>query len=340
MASYGGGTVQVNLEVGVQDESSSHATGAEIPLPSSWKSVGQVQLLVDEKSASDTSRNNYEISCRRNQLPRTVKSLLVTPAMRSTAAEHKRECQQQRKACYIFRHAPAGQPNTNLLILLHGAGDTHIPFDKLGQTMALPQVATLAISARGAYGEPLPLQLGYTWFQEMDYATGEPLPEPQRQRNLHEAASKFCNFLFQLIVQEQWIIPERVFLLGYGAGGALAMQVCVLWNISTHQRHDVVPLPPPLGGAICVAGGASSIPLATAESPTTTPILLMVGEKDESFPSSIAKRLQQRYGRGKAMELHVQPNKGQGMIQSAAEMQKVMEFLSQRLVRLSSMPRP
>ncbi|KAI2499297.1 phospholipasecarboxylesterase [Fragilaria crotonensis] len=136
---------------------------------------------------------------------------------------------------------PAGWPNTNLLILLHGAGDTHIPFDKLGQTMALPQTATLALSARGAYGEPLPLQLGYTWFQEMDYTTGAPLPESQRQRSLHEAASKFCQFLHQLIVQEQWIIPERVFLLGYGAGGALAMQVCVLWNTPTHQQHNAVP---------------------------------------------------------------------------------------------------
>lgn len=340
MANYGGESVAVNLELGVRDESGSHASGGEIPYPSSWKSVGQVQLLVDDNSPSGTTRNNNDITGRRHQLPRTVKNLLVTPSVRTTAAEDKKECQQQRKACYLFRHAPAGQPNTNLLILLHGAGDTHIPFDKLGQTMALPQTATLALSARGAYGEPLPLQLGYTWFQEMDYTTGAPLPESQRQRNLHETASKFCQFLHQLIVQEQWIIPERVFLLGYGAGGALAMQVCVLWNTPTHQQHNAVPPSPPLGGAICVAGGASSIPQATAESLTTTPILLMVGENDESFPPSIAKRLQQRYGRGKAMELHIQPNKGQGMIQSAAEMHKVMEFLSQRLVRLSSMPMP
>ena len=350
MANSGGESVQVNLELKVQDESCSHASGDGIPPPSSWKSVGPVQLLVDDKSTelfpdpsdNSRSRNNNHITGRRDQLPRSVKALLLPSSTIISAAEDKRERQRQRKASYLFRHAPAGQPNTNLLILLHGAGDTHVPFDKLGQTMALPQTATLALSAQGALGESLPLQLGYTWLQEMDYTTGDLLPESQRQRNLEAAASKFYEFLLHLIVVEQWIIPERVFMLGYGAGGALAMQVCVLWNSPTDEpkQHNGVATPSALGGAICVAGGASGIPIATAESSNATPILLMVGENDESFPPSIAKRLQQHYGHGKSVEVHIEPNKGQGMIQSPTEMHKVMEFLSQRLVRFSTMPMP
>ena len=35
----------------------------------------------------------------------------------------------------------------NLLILLHGLGDTHAPFTNLGKQLKLPQTATLAIRA-------------------------------------------------------------------------------------------------------------------------------------------------------------------------------------------------
>ncbi|THU87365.1 hypothetical protein K435DRAFT_867374 [Dendrothele bispora CBS 962.96] len=39
----------------------------------------------------------------------------------------------------------------NLLILLHGLGDTHIPFSKLGKQFKLPQTAVLAIRAPEQY---------------------------------------------------------------------------------------------------------------------------------------------------------------------------------------------
>lgn len=35
----------------------------------------------------------------------------------------------------------------NLLILLHGLGDTHVPFANLGKQFKLPQTATLALRA-------------------------------------------------------------------------------------------------------------------------------------------------------------------------------------------------
>jgi predicted esterase len=278
-----------------------------------WKSVGQVQLL-DDSSEPDAAMN--PAMGRRDQLPRCVKKLL-TPT-----TEH-------RKLFYLFRHAQGVQPNTNLMILLHGFGDSHIPFDKLGQTMALPQTATLTISARSY--EKVPFGLGYTYFKEMDYETGDPLPEthPVRRYSLQAAATKINIILKQLILEEQWIIPERVFFLGYGAGAALAVQSCVMW---CEQGHS------PLGGAVCVAGGASLLdddePIDADKA--TTPILLMVGEKDEYFSPANAERLQQLYG--ESVEIYIEPNKGQGMIQNQSEMQRVMEFLSRRLVRLSMLP--
>lgn len=47
-----------------------------------------------------------------------------------------------------FFYAPSDDgTDENLLILLHGLGDTHIPFFKLGRQLKLPQTAVLAVRA-------------------------------------------------------------------------------------------------------------------------------------------------------------------------------------------------
>lgn len=266
-----------------------------------WQSVGSVQLLPDDTATPEVTINP------RNQLPKSVKRILVGAA------------NAQRKQYYLFRHAPSEQPNTNLLVLLHGAGDTHVPFDKLARTMALPQTSTLSLSAKDY--ENLPFDLGCTWFQEMDYATGTQLSEAKQRYNLQVAATKLCAVMEELSLEQHWIIPERIFFLGFGAGAALAMQLCGLWS----ERGHV-----PFGGAICVAGGVVMDGTTTT---TTAPILLMVGEKDDAFPPNRARLVKEHYGNA---DVHVEPNKQQGMIQSPDEMKQVMEFLSKRLVRVSS----
>ena len=52
------------------------------------------------------------------------------------------------KIPFEFVYAPSQNgPSTNLLILLHGLGDTHARFHKLGRDLNLPQTATLALCA-------------------------------------------------------------------------------------------------------------------------------------------------------------------------------------------------
>ena len=347
-----------------------------------------------EKSAFESaSVNNRNIVGHRDQLPRSVKRMLV--GHDDNVDNDQRQCDtndasmtKSRKHYYLFRHAPNGQPNTNLLILLHGAGDTHIPYDKLAQRMELPQTATLAISARRY--QPLVYNLEqhcenyYTWFdregneedggdEPLESSSGSKQQQQQRRQprqglSLQNAARKLTKVLQQLIVTEQWIIPERVFLFGYGDGATLAMQVCECWahenpsfasQIDEHhpvstgggrgQQQQPLQSVSPLGGAICVAGGSSNTTKENVvhsdqrhqqrqsfvQRPIKTPILLVVGEHDESFPPEQATKIQALYGKA-SVEVYIAPNKGQGMIQSESEMYKVMEFLSQRLVRIST----
>jgi hypothetical protein len=47
-----------------------------------------------------------------------------------------------------FHYAPSADgTDENLLVLLHGLGDTHLPFAKLGRSLSLPQTAVLALCA-------------------------------------------------------------------------------------------------------------------------------------------------------------------------------------------------
>ena len=58
----------------------------------------------------------------------------------------------------------------NLLILLHGLGDSKTPFAKLGQQLKLPQTATISIQAP----EPVPYLEGcHQWFPSFDMLTGD-----------------------------------------------------------------------------------------------------------------------------------------------------------------------
>lgn len=62
-----------------------------------------------------------------------------------------------------FSYTPSNDGvDENLLILLHGLGDTHVPFANLGRQLKLPQVATLALRApeKSVYCSPRSLHAG------------------------------------------------------------------------------------------------------------------------------------------------------------------------------------
>lgn len=80
---------------------------------------------------------------------------------------------------YKYVRSPSNV-DSNLLVLLHGLGDTHLPFLKLGESLqkTLPQTAVLALRA----GTPIPLLMGigqeaWCWWETFDMlGQGESIP--------------------------------------------------------------------------------------------------------------------------------------------------------------------
>ncbi|ETV71496.1 hypothetical protein, variant [Aphanomyces astaci] len=76
--------------------------------------------------------------------------------------------------------------NENLLLFLHGLGDTHESLFTLGQAMQLPQTAFASFRAPHA----LPFDLGYHWFDHALDAQGDVLPhhvpDPRRLQRYYQ----------------------------------------------------------------------------------------------------------------------------------------------------------
>ena len=255
-----------------------------------------------------------------------------------------------RKENFLFHHS-SDDVDTNLFILLHGAGDTHRAFREFAKRMDLPQTATLSIHASSCNNgfTTLPFNLGHTWFEEMDYAvTGDALADrdPRRVSSLSSAIDKLIKILSSLYPQggddsnEGWM-PERIFLFGYSAGACLVMETC----LRLMKQKEM-----PLGGAICVAGGIKcEMPPDEKEKVDTsseathffegpTPVLLVVGSKDGNFPPNIARKASSLYNdtsatKESAATIFVKDGKGPAMVGSEDEMRCIMEFMAQRLVR-------
>ena len=156
-----------------------------------WEDAGPIDLLqedmanisllagdnnnpINNKASTSSSGQSTRL---RKELPKRTQQILG-PSTNNT---------------YRYQHSHDGI-DTNLLIFFHGTGDSYIPYDKLGQQMQLPQTATLSLSASSSFNSDdgddssspkftqLPFDLGYTWFEEMDYNTGETLSKNHARR--------------------------------------------------------------------------------------------------------------------------------------------------------------
>lgn len=287
-----------------------------------WENAGSINLIEDTTTAKldGTASTNGTI----RDMPTRTRQIIGNES-----------------SSYTYRHSHDGI-DENLLIFFHGAGDTHLPFDALGRKMALPQTATLSISASISLSNlisestnnkfiELPFGLGYTWFEEMDYeCTGETLDSnhPRRLKSLTTALEilypLLCSLTDQGITDFTWL-PERVFLFGFSAGGCLAMELCRMWM----EKGRI-----PMGGVICIAGGVKTKGLGNSTQQTQQPtdVLVITGEDDSVFSPADAQLSKRLYNASK-VQIHVQKGKGHGMVDRKEEMQAIMEFLSKRLAR-------
>jgi predicted esterase len=176
---------------------------------------------------------------------------------------------------------------SNLVVLLHGLGDTAINFLEFGRRLALPQTSLLAVTA------PLALpfgDMGSGWlpaFEEDGSLISEPVQMGDRRRvtALRASRRQLVSLLRSLVERCNWKGSE-LFLLGFSQGGTVAV------DIATHSRQLV------LGGVVgiscaCVLDEDSD---SEAEGTAAGHLLTMHGTRDEVVPISLARATRDKLG--------------------------------------------
>eukprot|EP00040_Diaphanoeca_grandis_P013982 m.70696 g.70696 ORF g.70696 m.70696 type:complete len:345 (-) comp24262_c0_seq1:20-1054(-) len=229
---------------------------------------------------------------------------------------------------------------SNVVIFLHGLGDTEKPFVKLAAKMALPQTQTICV--RG----PVPiLDIGFGWFPafEADGNLIDPMTAPQTtknktdQRRLNGLRSTRVALHSLLESLTDSFAAENIFLLGFGHGGIAAIDAAMTW------KHK-------LGGVIAVSGGVFLPEQMKGINTTSTPrgqamalaqscgwthsdvhVMITHGQHDENFPIQQAKSQ-----RSLVSEVcpnttwHAYQTTG-AMASSAEEMKDIFSFLAPKL---------
>lgn len=222
-----------------------------------------------------------------------------------------------------FSYSPSDDgTDENLLILLHGLGDTNVPFARLGRSLKLPQTATLALRAPDLV--PFLYEQAFQWYPSFDQL-GDLIerPDPTPALNLLK------NVLGHLTGECGWP-PHRIHLFGFAQGGSVAAEACLQWwrrelELSSQSRMtDKETHVRPLGSLVIVSGPLLSYP--TLSKPCETPILVF--RRPRELKNGALDAFRKGFSRVKDVE-----RAGEGMPRASLreEWQPILEFWSEVL---------
>ncbi|KAI5293787.1 hypothetical protein KEM52_005233 [Ascosphaera acerosa] len=260
--------------------------------------------------------------------------------------------------------AASAPRSTNVLIILHGLGDSHAPYVSFARALNLPETTCLVLRGPAAMPFGIP---GFHWGDDLllDSSTGLPDADPGFEKSVRTIA---CAVVIDTLVRKLGYRAREILLLGLGQGGSVACAVALeverqLASAATaaaaadQADRDAgagptsgaaaTSTPPPipesaahldreLGGVIAIGAVlplSATRPNAPYPGKAKTAVLLVggsgTGASNALADSSGVKRTQQAFG---AVEVvRWRDRKGDGMPRNREEMLPLMQFLARRL---------
>ncbi|KAF2841146.1 phospholipase/Carboxylesterase superfamily protein [Patellaria atrata CBS 101060] len=214
---------------------------------------------------------------------------------------------------------PQSHPATNILVLLHGLGDTNDAFTALGRQMNLPE--TLCISLRAP--TPLPFDLGgFHWGDDLifDQSTGEmevdtgfiSSTELLARNLVHDVLMEKCGYRLRDII-----------LFGYGQGAILALGTAV-----ELRKNE-------FGGVIAIGGILPHTSPPSLTPKCKTPVMICKGMRNSAVTPAEKERLKSSF---EFVDIKEWKKNADGMPSSRDEMLPIMQFLSRRLRSIREVP--
>lgn len=215
---------------------------------------------------------------------------------------------------------PNDKPPANVLLLLHGLGDTDAPFTGLARQLNLPETACISIQGP----TPLPFGLGgYHWGDDilLDQASGKMDFDTGFTRATEMLKSKVIT---DSLINKCGYTPRQILFFGYGQGGMAALAVAKLLDADE------------LGGLVSVGGPLPvSAKLQTMQNKAKTPLLVAGGSSQSLVTSLAVKTLKETF---EAVQIVQWNRPGDGMPNDRSEMLPIMGFFARRLRSAAGVP--
>ncbi|KAE8348555.1 Alpha/Beta hydrolase protein [Aspergillus coremiiformis] len=202
---------------------------------------------------------------------------------------------------------PPTRPAPNILLLLHGLGDTSASFTTFGRALNLPETTILTLQAPTR----LPLDLpGFHWGDDIafDSQTGS----LDMDAGFARATRMLVEVVRGVLVGKCGYALQEIVVLGFGQGGMLGV---VLGRELALGGVVSIGAPYPLSGGVV---GVKS----------RTPVLLVAGRDSGVVGDGAVRRTE---GVFEVVEVARYARRGDGMPRSREEMLPVMGFLARRL---------
>ncbi|KAI9047143.1 hypothetical protein LZ554_008597 [Drepanopeziza brunnea f. sp. 'monogermtubi'] len=218
---------------------------------------------------------------------------------------------------------PQSAPPLNILLLLHGLGDTHTPFTRLAAQLQLPSI--VCISLRG----PHPIPAIFTGSETPSFHWGDDVLVDERKGEIDPDAgfATTARLLEQVVegLTTRCGFPERgVLFLGFGQGAMAALSF-----LSSQPPEKE------FGGVVSIGGRLPSSASSSTARKAKTPVLLLGGSRSAEVTRSAVDAVKARFGE---VEYVKWAKREDSMPGSREEMLPIMKFFARRLRSRAGVP--
>ncbi|CAG8051918.1 unnamed protein product [Penicillium salamii] len=222
--------------------------------------------------------------------------------------------------------AASASPAPNILLLLHGLGDSAAAFTKFGQAINLPETTVVTVQGTA----PLPFDLGgFHWGDDIsfDSATGA----IDMDAGLTRATKTLVTDVVRdTLVRKCGYALREIMILGFGQGGMAGLAVARELAQKSKEGHETGPL----SGVISI-GAPYSLSGSRVGDKNRSPVLLVAGRDSVAVSDEAVRRTKQVF---EFVEVSRYARKGDGMPSSREEMLPVMQFFARRLRSRQGVP--
>lgn len=215
-------------------------------------------------------------------------------------------------------------PTSNIVLLLHGLGDSAPSFTQLARALNLPETTIVTIQAP----HPLPFDLpGFHWGDDVTFDNAGGL-------DMDAGFGRVMKTITEDVVRGVFMGKcgyrlREILVLGLGQGGMLGLSVAKELGLSVTGEDKW------LSGVISVGAPYSLSGSTVVATKNRTPVLLVSGRDSPAVTNSAVSRTKQLF---EFVEVHRYTRKGDTMPRNRDEMLPVMQFFARRLRSRQGVP--